>query len=809
LRSLDKYSLLLNLNDQMKRIAIYLFLFVLSFTIQNELFCQKVGCDNILNGFVFDLSTKEPLPFATVRVTESGEGVVTNKTGFFILKNQCEEEVHLEVRFIGYKTVIHHHDFHHEDPMIFLAPDETLLESVVIEASRISAFQTLSIQDLEVNKLALLSSSIGNLTEGFSGVATLQTGSNIAKPIIHGLHSNRVLIINDGLRHAYQMWGEGHAPEIDPSHVERIEVVKGAGTVKYGPEALGGVILYKSKRPLLDQSLGGAVGASYQSNGRAISNQLSLEQGSHRFAWNANGFGVNQADLSAPDYNLSNTGKREYGGSFNALFHQPKYELEVSGSYLDQELGILRGSLVGNLQDLQNAINRSTPSPTFEPTYDIQNPKHETQHALLKTDLSVFAGEHLIKVTYGIQRNIRKEFDVRRGELNDRPVIDLKLFSHTFEAAWTQSTKDSWSGNSGIQLFAQNSFNEPGSNPINFVPDYDVLNVGAYTIQSLNFDESVLELGIRVDHQKLSVVDTIRDVTFYDNKVKFTNATFTLGYRRKLSDAVSIFTNLGTAWRPPNVSELYSFGYHFSRIQFGLWRYNFEPNLITPLTRVFDQLDRPVPSEKSLKWVSGLEISNDNLDAEFIFHINRINNYIFLRPFGVTTNVAGTFPFFLYQQTDALFLGSDWDVRFRHTEQFTSEAKISYVYANDTENNQPFLEIPPLNLSYSIEYNRGSWDLGLRLDYMAQQWNAPDVIEPIRFQNNMQEITPDEIFDFMEPPNSYFRAGCKVNYQYKSLSTSLRVDNLLNTSYRSYTDRLRYFSDAMGRNISLSISLEF
>ncbi len=793
----------------MKPIVTYLFLFVCSCAIQTELFAQDQECEHRVTGFVFDLSSKQPLPYATISLSETGQGVITEDDGSFTLQVPCKEEVHLEVRFTGYKTVVHHHDFHHEDPMIFLAPDETLLESVVIEASRISAFQSLSIQDLDLKKVDLLSSSIGELTEEISGVTTLQTGSNIAKPIIHGLHSNRVLIMNDGLRHAYQMWGEGHAPEIDPSHIERIEVVKGAATVKYGPEALGGVILYKSKRPKLDQQLGGNLGASYQTNGRAISNHLTLEQGSHRFAWNANVLGLVQADLHAPDYTLSNTGKREYGGSFNTLFHQPSYELEVSGSYLDQELGILRGSLVGNLQDLQNAITRSIPSPTFEPTYDIQNPRHVTQHGLLKSDLSIFAGDHLVKVTYGIQRNVRKEFDVRRGELNDRPVIDLSLRSHNFEAAWTQPAKGNWSGNTGIQLFSQNSVNAIGSNPINFVPDYDVLNAGLYTIQSLNFEHSVFELGVRVDYQNLNVIDTIREVTFYENEVDYLNATFTLGYRKKLSNQVSLFTNVGTAWRPPNVAELYSFGYHFSRIQFGLWRYNFEPNLITPLTRVFNQDDRQVPSEKSLKWVSGIEMSNDRLDAEFIFYVNRINDYIFLRPFGVTTNVAGTFPFFLYQQTDALFLGSDWDIRLRHSEQLTSEAKISYVYAEDTDNNQPFIEIPPLSLSYALDYKKDQWGVGLNLDYVAEQWDAPGVIEPISFQNNMQEIVPEEIFDFMEAPDGYLLVGCNLSYQTNTLSSVLKIDNVLNNSYRSYTDRLRYFSDAPGRKVSLSLSLKF
>jgi len=773
------------------------------------LFSQQDTCDQMIKGKVMDLVSEEPLPFATVSIKETGQGVAADENGAFVIQNVCDEEFHLEARFLGYKTVEHHHDFHHEDPMIYMAPDETLLESVVIEGSRLDAFKSLAIQNLEIDKVALLSTSVGDLTERVSGISTLKTGTNISKPIVHGLHSNRVLVMNDGLRHAYQVWGDGHAPEIDPSHVNEIEVVKGAGTVKYGPEALGGVILYNSKRPVLDEKLNGSVGSSYQTNGRAYSGQINLAQGSHRFAWNASGFGIRQGDLQAPNYNLSNTGKRENGGSFNALFHQPALELEISGSYLDQELGVLRGSLVGNLQDLQNAIDRGTPSPTFEQTYNIQNPKHETQHGLLKSKLSMFLGDHVFKLQYGVQQNIRREFDIRRGELNERPVIDLKLLSHTFEAEWIQPSRGKWDGHSGLQFFSQNSINEPGSNPINFVPDYKVFNLGAYSIQSLKFDESVLELGLRIDHQTLSVVDTIRDVTIYSNDVNFTNATFTLGFRKEINESLSAFTNVGTAWRPPNVSELYSFGYHFSRIQFGLWRYNFNPQITTPLTSVFDENDRRVPSEKSLKWVSGIEMNTKKINAEFIFYINRINDYIFLRPFGVTTNVAGTFPYFIFSQTDALFLGSDWDIRFRHSEHLTSEAKISYVYANEIENNQSFIEIPPLNINYSLEFTQEQWGCGLHLDYMAKQWYAPGVIEPIAFQNGRVEVNPNEIFDFIQAPNEYFLLGAYMNYRYKSFSLELRVENALSSTYRSYTDRLRYFSDAPGRNLSLTISADF
>ncbi len=767
-------------------------------------------CKGVIRGQVLDVDTKEPLPFATVIIVDSQNGVVSDENGFFSLTGICEEEVHLEVQFVGYKKLIHHHDFHHSDPVIYMASDETLLESIIVEESRSEELQSLSIQRKEIDKLSLVSTSIGDLTEQLTGVSILKTGANISKPIIHGLHSNRVLVINDGVRHAYQVWGQEHAPEIDPSHVDQIEIVKGAGTVKYGPEALGGVILYNSKKPAFNKSLNGSIATSYQTNGRANSGKVSIGQGLHRFAWNVGGFGIYQGDLEAPDYNLSNTGKREYGGSFNTLLHQPKFDLQVTGSYYEQKLGILRASIVGNLRDLQNAIDRDVPNPTFDPTHDIQNPRQETTHGLLKSNLSVFLGEHVFNLQYAVQQNVRREFDVRRGELNERPVIDLKLVSHSIETEWIQPRKGRWSGNSGVQLYTQKSVNEPGSNPINFVPDYDVFNIGAFTIQSYNLDGTTLEMGARFDFQTLSVADTIRDTFTYANEVDFSNATFTLGLRKQLGEGLSLFSNIGSAWRPPNVAELYSFGYHHSRIQFGLWRYELEPSIATPLNRIFDESDRPVPIEKGIKWVSGIELKKAKTTAEFIFHANKINDYIFLRPYGVTTNVAGTFAYFIYDQTDALFLGSDLDIRYNHTNQLTSEVKISYVYAKSTDRQQPLIEIPPLNVNYTIELEKGPWSYGLNLNYTAQQWNAPAVIEPIRIDDGDVEVDRNiDIFDFMVPPQDFFLIGADVKYEKNHWNFELKVNNIINSNFRIYTDRLRYFSDAPGRNFSISAAYQF
>jgi iron complex outermembrane receptor protein len=770
---------------------------------------QPKTCDQSIDGQIFDLNTGEPLPFATVTIVGTDKGNVSDDIGHFSISDICKDEVHLEVRFIGYKTVVHHHDFHHASPKIYLAPDATELKSVIVENSNIGEIESISIQKKEINKLSLVITSMSQLTGQMSGVSLLNTGVNISKPMIHGLHSNRVLVINDGVRHAYQVWGQEHAPEIDPSHVDQIEIVKGAGTVKYGPEALGGVILYNSKRPEFDQELNGSVGSSYQTNGGSVTSQFNIGHGAHRIAWNASAFGTYQGDLEAPDYTLTNTGKREYGASFNALLHRPKLDLKISGSYFNQELGILRGSLVGNLEDLQNAIEKGVPSPSNPASYDIQNPRQVTEHGLIKIAFSYFLGEHVFNVQYAFQNNVREEYDVRRGELNDRPVIDLDLNSHTIDTEWLQAKQGNWSGSSGIQFFTQRSRNEPGSNPVNFVPDYDIPNIGVYTIQSLNFNNTTLELGARFDFQSPSVADDIREVNSYSNELSYKNATFTLGFKKELNEGLTLFSNIGTAWRPPNVAELYSFGYHNSRIQFGLWRYSLEPQITTPIDRVFDESDREVPSERGIKWVSGVELKHKRLSAEFIFFANQINNYIFLRPYGITTNVAGTFPYFIFDQTNALLIGSDWDVRYQHSDELSSEIKISYVFARDMKNDQPFTEIPPLNANYSIDYRRGSWGFGLNVDYTATQWDAPTVIEPIDFQNGTVEIVPDEIFDFMIPPDDYFLLGGQVTFQKSSWSLAFNIGNLLNTNYRVYTDQLRYFSNMPGRNFSIAAEFKF
>jgi iron complex outermembrane receptor protein len=75
-----------------------------------------------------------------------------------------------------------------------------------------------------------------------------------------------------------------------------------------------------------------------------------------------------------------------------------------------------------------------------------------------------------------------------------------------------------------------------------------------------------------------------------------------------------------------------------------------------------------------------------------------------------------------------------------------------------------------------------------------------------------QYRTPTNV-DYVAAPNAYvlmnFDMGFVLPIKNQSITFNLVVDNLLNTTYRDYLNRFRYYSDELGRNISLKIKVPF
>lgn len=799
----------------------HLLTFLLSFCAVSTIYGQETACTATceceIEGLVVDQITGEPLPYASVSVIGTNNGTYSDDKGVFHLHGLCVDEFDLKVTYVGYKSVTHHHDTYHEAPIIYLAPTDFQLESVVVEGKR-NESDLISVTELRIRPEDLENSrteSLGDVLSNLTGVTTLKTGQNVVKPVVHGLHSNRVLIINNGVRHENQNWGIEHAPEIDPSQVEEITLVKGAAAVRYGSDALGGVIITHPTQPKLSAPLRGNLELTGKSNGRSVGNTISLQQGNSRFAWTSQVSGLYQGDLHTPDYLLTNTSARELSFGAGIRYHQKNLDLNVFYSNFSQELGILRGSVVGNLNDLANAIGNEPPAFTSDFSYTIQNPRQYTNHQLLKFNgIYNFSSHSILDLQYGFQMNKRLEFDIRRGTNNERPSINLELTSHTFDGNWKHPATGPFRGSVGVQWLYQHNSNIAGTNTIPYIPNFSNTKAGLYLIESTEFGNIIAEAGLRYDVQFASVRGRDAGNEVFRNTFNYQNFTGTLGIYTPLSAYSSLRSSLGTAWRPPNISELYSFGKHEYILEYGLWRY-FEGE-----TDIFTDEDRPVNSEMGLKWVNTLNYQKNNVALELTTHANYLQNYIYTRPAGITTTVRGAFPFFIHDQTDALFAGLDGSLIYDHSGSWQSQLKMSLLTARDLRSDEFFVGTPANRLTYSLRYftNR-LWQLknlsaGIRNEYSFRQFQAPDVLTVQEIQDAKEKssgtFTPDnQSFDFLPAPKGYYLLHLYTSFATGKFTYRLQVRNVLNTAFRDYTDRLRYFADDTGRNFILTIKYAF
>ena len=783
---------------------------------------KKEACKFEIRGTLYDFTSKEPLSFVTVQIDQSGIGTITDESGKFHLTELCEKEYDLIFSRIGYKTLTHHHDYHHPEMEIYLVEDHLMLEGVTIEADRINRELTTTNRSIIKNEQLkqLETESLGDIVSNIAGVSTLKTGQNIVKPIIHGLHSNRILVMNNGVRHEFQNWGIEHAPEIDPSLVNEIEVIKGAATVRYGPDALGGVILINSPKMELLTPWKGSVRFTGKSNGRSGEGTVELKKGFKWFSILGGGSMIKQGDLSAPDYILSNTGKEEksYYGGFR-IHPLPEVDFEAYYSHFEQKLGILRGSVFGNLEDLQRALDADTPLLTEPFTYDIDRPRQEPSHDLFKATLKYIRNKHALSIQYGYQFNTRKEFGVRRG---DAPNIDLELKTESLDIDWRHPSIGALSGKLGLQWIEQANDNLPGTNTVPFIPNYDQTRYGIYLIESLELEKTTYELGLRYDYQDAYIVGREPDNTIYRNNILYRNFSGTLGIKKELNEFKTFQTNFGTAWRAPNVAELYRFGQHAFFLEYGLWRYTIDErfDFVTTTEGILDETDRPVPAELGYKWINTYSIKRPNYQFELTGYINYVENFIYAKPAGVTTTTRGAFVFYIYDQTDALFWGVDLTSRWQHNKSLSSTFRGSYLWSKQISIDDYFVGQPAPQLNYDIEYKTSyrfldAITLRLSNSYTFEQMQHPRIIEIseflFAFQNDeLSRFAEDaEDFDILPPPKGYFLTNFGLFATIQNFDLQFQVKNLLNTRYRSYTDRIRYFADDLGRNFIVSLGYNF
>ncbi len=362
----------------------------------------------------------------------------------------------------------------------------------------------------------------------------------------------------------------------------------------------------------------------------------------------------------------------------------------------------------------------------------------------------------------------------------------------------------------------QKNFPDPATGVRRIIPDYKKYDFGIYAIADYRINERwLIESGLRYDHTLMDVYKfyrtsfwesrnydqlfselVIREVnaqTLINTEINFNNISGTIGFKNNSAKFTSFF-NYSIASRAPNPSELFSEGLHHSsaRIELG---------------------DLSFKSEIGHKFSYTLQRNEEKFTISINPYYNIVKDFLVLEPTSVQTSIRGSYQVWEYRQTNANLFGLDIDGTIALSKKISYNHKSSIVKGYDRILKIPIINIPPVNTQNEIIYenrNFKNFKIKLTSNYVFRQNEYPDN----NFEVFIATSQSFETVDISSPPDHYHLINLNSsidlkNKNSKRLSLSLKINNLLNNSYRNYLNRMRYYSHELGRNIIIGLNYNF
>jgi iron complex outermembrane receptor protein len=192
--------------------------------------------------------------------------------------------------------------------------------------------------------------SIANALADVPGVAATGFAAGASRPIIRGMDANRVRILENGTSASdVSDIGPDHGVPIDPLAARSIEVVRGAGTLRYGSQAIGGVVNVLNDRvptSMPDKPLGFELNGNYDTVSDAPEASALVDAKLGDFALHADGFYRHADDYdtpvtdSTPDGKLDNSFAHAHGGSLGGSYFFGGGHVGVGVTQYDAAYGI-------------------------------------------------------------------------------------------------------------------------------------------------------------------------------------------------------------------------------------------------------------------------------------------------------------------------------------------------------------------------------------------------------------------------------------------------------------------------------------
>ncbi len=803
----------------MRLTTLFIFLFLLTVD-------AMAAPPSSLSGRITD-PNGQPLMGAIIELPELHTGDVTDTGGHFHIANLPSGRFLISARMLGYGSLNQYVVLRGSTVLNLTLTESPITQhEVVVTGTSLASGLRRSVAPVQSLSLAQMRENGGtNIIDAISripGLRQVSTGPAISKPVIRGLGYNRVVTLADGIRQEGQQWGDEHGIELDDYNLGRVEVVKGPASLRYGADAVAGVINVLSEAPPADGKITGKVAANYQSNNGQAALHGRVAGNLHGITWSGYYTGKR-----AHDYQNSTDGfvfdSRYANNDFGASIGIRKFwgNSRISFSSFNQDLGIAEGerdSLSGRFLQVVDRNGTAVEMPVSDAegrNYAMQIPRQHIRHQRLAWRNELFLhNDARVNLDLAFQQNDRQEFgDALQPDV---PGLSLRLRSTTAALSYQQNLTHDWELTTGLSsMFQQNE--NLGDEFI--VPDYHLFDLGGFVLFRREKNHWTLSGGLRLDHRQERGVALFQDSLgnkterttpgsfqrFSEFDVSWLAPSGSVGASYAPDKNTVLRFSLASGFRTPNIAELAANGVHE-----GALRYEYGNTALRP--------------EHSFQADVGGSWHSDHVSMNADAFANYISHYIFYQKLLAqdgrdsipTLENSDGYAAYQFGQTNALLWGGeayldlhphplDW----LHLEQSFSFVEGINLQGNDSTQYLPQMPAPRWLISLRAQTKSlGSTIANAYLKLEADHYFA------------QQKIFSAYGTETPSPAYTLLNAGLGFDWQWKGKTraeVTVVLHNLADITYQDHLSRLRYAELnpvngktgiwGMGRNLSLSLSV--
>ena len=707
-------------------------------------------------------------PINEVNILFSNQNILlySNEDGEFLTEFDIPSNSYINFYKSGYKSKIIKYSSDQDLKVILEDLHISLDEVGVVES--LSELGNSKLTNIEKKSLSTQNSiSIIDDIAELSGVDMISSGLGIQKVVVRGLSGMRVVTYLNGMQINNQQWANDHGIGFTDLGLSEVELIKGASALKYGSEAIGGLLYFKDAPFIATDKLKGFISTGFNNSSILSNSKFGIKFNKKNLFFNLYGQYAISSDYRLPDNTyLFNSRFKQNAIKFSLGYRYKNWQ-NIFRAQIHNEVPGIPGHVHGDPSKVDiNAI--TSIELDLAEDFSIKKPWQVVNNQLLIYETNYMLNNFKFEFYAGHFINNLKEY----GEKLTKPAFDLSL-SNTLLSPSLRYISNKLTLQIGSQFVLQENTNNINDR---LVPDASSFNLGPYALIEYEKDNFGVNSGIRYDYKRLSSDDRVLDLD-YDNS--FNSTSFSSGIYYRFIDHILRMTFSG-AYRSPHVSELFSDGVHHgtSRYEIGDKKLGIE---------YANQLD--------LKY----QWSNDHLGIVINPFIQNISDFISLIP---TDSVISGYKVYNYMQYDKVEInGVEMNLHY-HPHQLHNlhfEQSYSFLQARNKNSKYGLALVPANSVKTKILFKFNDYDRLLKLYDISIY--------------HIYKFKQDSYAEYEELTDSYnvinLQLGIKLNSQFHC---SLGVNNILNETYSPHISRVRGIAGGVpnpGKSFNINLKYEF